>query len=271
MMTFQSTRQISPFFYRLFGRHPHVVHLVSTRHGGISESPYQSLNFGFITEDSPSAVIENRIRLCQSIRVNPRALTIAEQVHESRVATVQGWDRGKGGLDLASRLPRTDAMITNLPQTPLMVLIADCVAVGLYDPVQRAVGIAHAGWRGTAAGITRKTVEEMSTEYGSRPEDMLAGISPSIGPCCYEVGPDVISAFDASYPEAGSHFFSNWHEDRSRLDLWQANRWQLIEAGLRNANIEIAGQCTACHTDMFYSHRAENGRTGRLGALIMLK
>ena len=111
----------------------------------------------------------------------------------------------------------------------------------------------------------------MTAEFGSRPEDMLAGISPSIGPCCYEVGKEVIAAFKENFPEAGEHFFSGETPGKARLDLWQANRWQLIEAGIRNANIEAAGQCTSCHTDMFYSHRAERGRTGRFGAVIMLK
>ena len=271
MTTSCSTGKILPYSYALFNNHPYVVHIVTTRSGGISESPCRALNFGFITEDAPAAVINNRIRLCQSLRVNPRSLTTGEQVHESRVAVVREADKGSGALDLPSRLPRTDAMITNLPRAPLMVLIADCTAVGLYDPVQRVIGMAHAGWRGTAAGIARKTVEQMTSIFGSDPEDMLAGISPSIGPCCYEVGRDVISSFEESFPEAGDHFFLDHKRDKARLDLWQANRWQLVEAGVRNSNIEIAGKCTSCHTDMFYSHRAEKGRTGRFGALIMLR
>lgn len=266
-----ATRQILPYSYALFSDHPFVVHIVTTRRGGISEAPCNSLNFGFITEDSPRAVIENRIRLCQYIRANPRSLTTGEQVHADRVAVVRGCDRGRGALDLSTRLPGTDAMITNLPRTPLMVLVADCTAVGLYDPVKRAIGMAHAGWRGTAAGIAGKMVAGMRAEFGSRPEDLLAGISPSIGPCCYEVGREVVAAFQESYPEAGDHFFSRPKSGKPRLDLWQANLWQLVEAGIRNSNIEVAGKCTACHADTFYSHRAEGGRTGRFGAVIMLR
>jgi len=266
-----STDKIPSLSYALFKHHPYVVHIVTTRLGGVSEAPCQSLNFGFFTEDSPGAVIDNRIQLCRAIGASPRSLTIGEQVHETRVAVVGGNERGSGALDLSSRLPRTDAMITHLPRTPLLALIADCAAVGLYDPVQRAVGLAHAGWRGTAAGIARKTVEAMTAAFGSRPEDLLAGISPSIGPCCYEVGRDVIAAFEKSFPEAGDHFLSEKKEGKARLDLWQANRWQLIESGLQSSNIEVAGQCTSCHTDLFYSHRGEQARTGRFGAVIMLR
>jgi YfiH family protein len=271
MITCSTDKKIPTLSYALFKNHPHVVHAVTTRLGGISKSPCQSLNFGFLAEDSPAAVIDNRIRLCQAIGASPRALTIGEQVHGDRVVVVGENERGGGALDLCSRLPRTDAMITQLPRTPLMVLIADCAAVGIYDPVQRAVGMAHAGWRGTAAGIAGKMVAAMAAAFGSRPEDMLAGISPSIGPCCYEVGEEVIAAFEKSFPESVDAFFLERRNGRARLDLWRANRRQLIEAGVRSAHLEAAGRCTSCQTDLFYSHRAEGGRTGRFGAVIILK
>ncbi|HET6454111.1 MAG TPA: peptidoglycan editing factor PgeF [Armatimonadota bacterium] len=165
-------------------------------------------------------------------------------------------DKGQGAFNYETALDATDAMITNIPGICLMVLLADCTPILLYDPMQRAVAAAHAGWKGTAKQIGRKVVEAMRDSYGCRPEDIIAGIGPSIGPCCYEVGPEVISQFDADLVH-----------DRNHLDLWEGNRRQLTEAGVRS--IEVAGICTKCNHDRFFSERHTPG-TGRFGAGIML-
>jgi YfiH family protein len=163
----------------------------------------------------------------------------------------------------------TDALITDVPGVPLMLRFADCVPIWFYDPVRRAIGLAHAGWRGTVAGVGRATVAEMGKAFGSRPEDVIACIGPSVGPCCYEVGKDVAYAVGEAFPGVEGQLLSprangSWH-----LDLWAANRHQLAACGV--VYIEVAGICTACHTDEWFSHRAEQGRTGRIGALIGLR
>jgi YfiH family protein len=165
-------------------------------------------------------------------------------------------------------LPETDALITSSRGVTLMLRFADCVPVLLYDPVRRVAGLAHAGWRGTVSGIARKTVQRMVSHYGCRPEDVLAGVGPSIGPCCYEVGEDVAEAVRDSMPESDD-LLNARSQDRWHLDLWRANVRQLAESGV--LDIEIAGTCTACRTDEWYSHRAEHGRTGRWGALLGLR
>ncbi len=263
--------EVRPYTYRQFSPYRNVVHKVSTRAGGVSEKPFHSLNLGFHVDDDPEAVLENRARFCKTIDAAPQSLTTAEQVHGSHVAVVEETDKGCGALDASTRLPRTDAMITKIPNIPLMVLIADCVSIGLYDHRQRAVGIVHAGWRGTADGIVRKTIEKMNEVFGSRPSEIIAGISPSIGPCCYEVGEDVIDAFHDAFPEAGEYFLENRKGNKAHLSLWRANVWQLVDAGVKNSNIETAELCTSCNPEAYYSHRAERGKTGRFGALIMLR
>jgi YfiH family protein len=149
-----------------------------------------------------------------------------------------------------------------------MLRFADCVPILLCDPLQRVIGLAHAGWRGTMAGMAGAAVQTMVHDLGCQPGDILAGIGPSIGSCCYEVGKDVAEATFGAFPDSAGLIEATangrWH-----LDLWAANRRQLLDAGVRR--IEVSGICTACRTDEWFSHRAERGRTGRLGALISLK
>jgi YfiH family protein len=205
------------------------------------------------------------------IGADPACLTTGKQVHGSNVAVILDNDKGSGALDPSSRIPDTDAMITNLVEIPLLILIADCAAVGLYDPVNKAIGIAHAGWRGTAAAIACETVAEMKKNFGSHPGEMLASISPAIGRCCYEVGEEVVHSFRETFGELTDPFFTLNNEGKMHLDLKQANMSQLMNMGLRRERIEAAGICTACHTDLFYSHRAEGSKTGRFGSIIMLR
>lgn len=263
------------FTFEMFEAHPRLNAIVTTRHGGVSTGPYTSLNLGGKTGDEPDCVRENRSRAAGVIGKQPHHLVFGRQVHTSHVALVPAGHEG-GAFD------DTDALITNGAQTPLVILTADCAAIFLYDPVHRAIGIVHAGWRGTLAGIASKTVRRMHTEFGTSPEDVLAGIGPSIGPCCYEVGDEVILTVEtrwADYTEemlvdpdmasAGS-FRASVNEGRRHFDLWRANELMLIDAGVPEKNIEVSRLCTACRTDLFYSHRAEKGVTGRFGGIIML-
>ena len=248
--------------------------MVTTRHGGVSTGPYASLNLGGKTGDQPEHVRENRVRMAALAGKESEQLTFARQVHGKHVALVPAGHAGA--------FDDTDALITNAPQTPLVILTADCAAIFFLDPVHNAIGIAHAGWRGTLAGIAADTVRRMNEEFNSWPRDILVGIGPSIGPCCYEVGEEVINAVEDALPDhteevlvdadmasAGS-FRASVNEGRRHFDLWRANELILMETGIPETHIEIARLCTACHADMFYSHRAEKGITGRFGGLIML-
>lgn len=262
------------FTFESFASHPRLNAAVTTRHGGVSTGPYASLNLGGKTGDEPDNVRENRLRAAGVIGKESRNLVFAKQVHGSDIARVE--NGFEGAFD------DTDALTTDALQTPLVILTADCAAVFVFDPVKNAIAIAHAGWRGTVAGIAAKTVKRMQKEYGSSPGDLLAGIGPSIGPCCYEVGEEVIITVETKLPDyteeilvqpdmasAGS-FRAAVNEDHRHFDLWRANELMLVDAGVPENNIEIARLCTACRTDLFYSHRAEKGVTGRFGGLLML-
>lgn len=257
--------------YFRFEAHREVTNAVTTRVGGRSGGAYESLNLGLHVGDEPDAVLENRALLAQALAIEPESLTLADQIHKTRIAVVKATHRGRGAVTEDDALARTDAMVTNVPDIPLLVLIADCVAVSLYDPVQHAVGLVHAGWQGTVAGIADRTVKKMERAFGTEPADLLAGLSPAIGKGHYEVGQEVLDAYREAFGrERAEAFVQEDMDGTCYLDLWGCNEWQLLEAGLTAENIEVSGMCTACHPDRFYSHRHSSGDTGRFGNLVML-
>lgn len=238
-----------------------LTQAVFTRRGGVSPAPWDSLNVGGTVGDVAARVHENRVRSFEAADRRIDSMFDVWQVHSAHVV------KAEAARDAAEDHLKADVILTNRPEVTLFMRFADCVPVLLYDPVQSVVGMVHAGWLGTTRGASRAAVEAMATEYGSRPADILAGIGPSIGVDHYEVGADVLtqvrSAFGATEPE-----LVHERDGRTYLDLWAANRVQLGQAGVQQ--IEVAGLCTACHTDDWFSHRAEKGKTGRFGALIAL-
>jgi YfiH family protein len=263
------------FSFESFGACAGVDALVTTRHGGESTGPFATLNLGMRTGDDAETVRRNRARAASVVGAAPAWLTFGRQVHGARVAVVRNADRGAVFDD-------TDALVTNASLVPLVILTADCAAVFYVDPVHRAVGIAHAGWRGAVARIAARTLDAMHDAFGTAPGDVAAAVGPSIGPCCYEVGSDVIDGVAAAFPDhadelliepdmasAGS-FRASVNEDKKHFDLWRANELALQHAGVRDDRIEVSRLCTACRTDLFYSHRAEKGNTGRFGGIVML-
>jgi polyphenol oxidase len=240
---------------------PELNHAVTTRHGGVSGTPYQSLNISKGLGDDPSAVHENLRRVCVALGIQREHVVSPNQRHTANVCRVDENDRGRvcSGYD---------ALITDRPHVPLLLRYADCTPVLLYDRPHHAIAVIHSGWRGTVAGIVPATLAAMQHAYGSRPEDLVAAIGPSIGPCCYEVGPEVEDAVRAAFadPEA---LLLRRASGRRHFDLWAANLRWLQDAGVHR--IEVAELCTACHTADFYSHRAEHGRTGHFGAIMELR
>jgi YfiH family protein len=238
--------------------YPEVAHGIFTRLGGHSQPPWASLNTGHGVGDDPEAVEANHHLICRSLGFRVEDLVSPHQVHGTTVGIVDERDKGRVR-------PLTDALVTVTPGVLLMLRFADCTPIMLYDPKRRAIGLVHAGWRGTVAGVARAAVEAMVTSLGCRPVDIVAGIGPSIGPCCYEVGEDVVHAVRKAFPNVSQPLVSPvgdcWY-----LDLWTANRRQLMQAGVRQ--IQVAEMCTACHADKWFSHRAERGKTGRFGAAI---
>ena len=257
------------FTFNILDKFKDVTCCTTTRVGGVSTGPFASLNLGMRSGDDAAAVRDNRAQLSLMTNAFPDLLTLGRQVHSNNVAVVTGSTIGSGAIDPDTAFPDTDAMVTNIPDVPLVVLVADCCSISLYDPVNNAIALAHAGWRGTGAGIAAAAVSKMTGEFGSSPADLVAGIGPSIGPCCYEVGKEVLERFKKTYPDLVDEVF-DLSDDKYKFDLQKSNRLILTTAGVPDDRIETAGLCTSCRTDLFYSHRAENGNTGRFGALIML-
>ncbi len=237
-----------------------LAHGVTTRHGGVSPAPFDTLNLSAHVGDAPERVQENLTRVHAALEINRAATVDASQAQADRVTRVTARERG-------TRVPDVDGLITNERGVNLMLRFADCVPILLYDPAHRAIGVAHAGWRGTVSHVVANTVRAMQDAFDTRAPDLIACIGPSIGPCCYEIGADVRARIETAFPETHAQLLR--HNGATHLDLWQANAVQLRALGVRE--IEIAGVCTADHTHDFYSWRRENATTGRFAALIALR
>lgn len=235
-------------------------HGVFSRLGGVSIPPFATLNTGHTVGDEPDAVVENHRRICHALDVAVASIASGHQVHGVSVALIGPKDRGLVR-------PTADVMLTDQPDIPLMQRFADCVPLVLYDLGRRALGLVHAGWRGTVQGVALQAVRAMIQAFGSRPADIVAGVGPSIGLCCYEIGPRVAAQVRAGFQE-GDRWLLAQANGAIHLDLWAANCQQLETAGV--GQVEVAKLCTACHIEEFFSHRAEKGRTGRFGVMAVL-
>lgn len=251
-----------PFRFPLLAGLMGICHGVTQREG-----PGLAGNMSFTRGPDPDTVIATRARWCQRVGVDPAGLVVARQVHGTDVEHITVAQRGRGAL-AAVALPAADILVTNEPNLPLMTISADCVPLLLVDPRRRVVAVAHAGWRGTMAGVATRAVATLVDCYGSRATDLLVGAGPSIGPCCYEVGPEVASAADLQFGQAVLRPGSR--PGHPHLDLWEANRLALLAAGLQPANIELAGICTCCDNDRYFSHRAEGPTRGLFATIVAL-
>ena len=284
-----------------------LVHAFSTRVGGSSQSPCQGLNLGFIASDRRPTVEQNRLRFFAALGVESFSFATLNQVHSSHVFRAiarqpHGVDfipaGGDAPLGLGNTLPAGDALITDQPGILLAVRTADCLPILLVDPHHRAVAALHAGWRGALGRIAEKAVGAMRGVFGSNPYNLHAALGPGIGPCCYEVGEEVVSAFRgrfvnsedffkpapadaqaaalaARYPNLFLSLSAPGHAPRSQpaahLDLVSVIKHQLVSAGLCTRRIYSPGFCTACRTDLFFSHRKEGPRTGRMMAVVAIR
>ncbi len=230
---------------------------------------------GLHVGDEPSDVVRNREAVSKALGWQLEAWTCAEQVHGAAVHVVTAGERGRGRAVREDAVADADALITNEPDILLASLYADCVPLYFYDPVRRVVGLAHAGWRGTVQEIARLTVEAMRQHFGSRPSELVAAIGPAIGACCYEVDEAVISKVEPLLQELrtdGATLAEDTlvpsEQGRARINLKEINRQIMIKAGILPTSIELSQMCTGCRTDLFFSHRMEQGGTGRMASWI---
>lgn len=242
-----------------------VAHAFTGRGGGVSLGPYASLNLGLHVGDAPEAVRENRRRALVAAGTDPDRLTLGEQVHGTGLRWVEPRHCGAGAWETSTALPATDGLLTRQRGVVLGVLVADCVPLLLADPEAGLVAAVHAGWRGTAGRIATRAVEAM-VSAGAHPSRIVAAMGPSIGPCCYQVSPDLAGWFAGLF----SQEVVRRKARGPYLDLRLANRLALMEAGLSEAQISWHPPCTACQTHRYFSHRAQGGQAGRQAGLIWM-
>jgi len=258
-MPFVETAGLRYYRFEIFP--PNLPQAIFTRKGGVSPSPWDTLNVGGTVGDEAAKVRENRVRSFSAVGRRLESMFDVWQVHSADFVLAQAPRQPDEGYRKA------DIILTDRPEVTLYMRFADCVPVLLFDPVKAVVGMVHAGWLGTVRGASRAGIEAMIAKYGSRPADILAAIGPSIGPDHYEVGVDVLEQVEQTFGTEAATLLET-REGKIYLDLWAANCMQLQQIGIEH--IEVSGLCTACHTDDWFSHRAEKGRTGRFGALIAL-
>jgi YfiH family protein len=274
-----------------------LVHGFSTRSGGKSELDGKvALNLGFTDWDERARVAENRAAFTAAISAREMSLIALRQFHSDVIHSVAATPPEESNTNAPSAdAPKADALMTRLPGLLLGVQTADCVPILLVDTRQHAVAAIHAGWRGTLARIAVKTLGRMRMEFGTRARDVVAALGPAIGRCCYEVGPEVAQAFATQFPAAADWFDGPFEQlahgeeplwlpwltmmppghvpppPRVQLDLRASNRWQLIDAGVPAARIDVSDLCTACRTDLLFSYRREGAKTGRMMAGIGIR
>ncbi|HGJ64132.1 TPA: peptidoglycan editing factor PgeF [bacterium] len=240
-----------------------LICATSTRLGGVSPKPYNTLNLAYHVGDNPKNVMKNRELFCHELGIEASSLVLANQVHGDRVELIEDKLAGCGAYGIDDAIPNTDAMITMSNKVSIGIMTADCVPVMIYDPVKSAIGVAHAGWKSAILMIASKTIKNMNEAFGTNPSDCIVAFGASIKACCYEVGKEIISQFDAIFGVGRCTKDNN-------LDLPKAVEFQLIDIGVKKENISSNNVCTACNLGLYYSHRAENGVTGRMMSVMRL-
>ncbi len=260
---------------------PFVVHGFSTRLGGVSTGMFSSMNLGSGSspyKDNPENIRENFIRIANSIGVDPNSFVVSDQVHKTEIRLVNDNDKGKG-FNSPRDYQEIDGLITNTPGITLVTKYADCVPLYFVDPVKSAIGLSHSGWKGTVNRIGHKTVDKMGKAFGSNPKDIIAVIGPSICVDCYEVGEEVAQEFrnafsniedNKLYDDETSPILVKNQRGRYQLNLWEACRRVLLEAGLGEEHIHVSKVCTSCNNQLLFSHRKTKGKRGSLGAFLAI-
>ena len=248
------------------------VHGFSSRIGGVSEREFAQMNLSFSRGDDSSHVMENYRRIAAAVGFDDRSIVCSHQTHTNHVRMVTAEDCGKGYLRDRD-YKDVDGLVTNVPGVVLTTFYADCVPLYFIDPVHRAAGLSHSGWRGTISDIAGETVKMMQKNYGTDPEDICAAIGPSICQDCYEVSEDVIDQFREAYPEKlwMGLFRKGEREGKYQLNLWEACRQNMLRAGIRPEHIEVTDLCTCCNPEILFSHRASCGKRGNLAAFLGIR
>lgn len=249
-----------------------IIAVVAGRQGGVSRDPFESLNMSFSSGDDPAAVLENRRRLMALFSLPLERMVACHQVHGTNVVKVTGKEAGLGAGSQKTAIPDCDGLATNVPGVTLSMNFADCTPLLFYDPRHHAIALSHGGWRGAAGNIGGKTVAKMNEWYGTRAGDIFAAVGPAIGPCCFEVGDDVIDAFSVHFDGKTMARLAKPKAEKGKylFDLPEANRLLLMQAGIREDHIDLSRLCTYCHKELFYSYRRDGKKAGRHMAIMAI-
>ena len=269
---FDEVEKETPYLeYPLFQKTGIVKSAFSTRLGGVSEGYYSSLNLSFDRGDDPARVLENFKRIGASMGVAVEDMVLSKQTHTTNVRVVTEEDKGKGVIRERDYTD-VDGMITNVPGICLVTSYADCVPLYFVDPVKKAIGLSHSGWRGTVGKIGKNTVQLMQENFGSKPEDLLAAVGPSVCMECYEVCEDVIGQFKEAFESKyWQELFYKKENGKYQLNLWKANELIFLESGILPEHMAITNVCTHCNSKILYSHRTMGNNRGNLCAFLALK
>jgi polyphenol oxidase len=265
------TEKGAPFLtFPVLNQIPYIRHGFSTRLGGVSKGIYESMNLGFSNGDDPNLVLENYKRISESIGFDLGSVVTSDQVHNTEIRLVTGQDKGKGVIRKRD-YSGIDGLITKETGITLATYYADCVPLFFIDTKNHAIGLSHSGWRGTVKRMGKATINAMEKHFGSKPEDMITLIGPSICKDCYEVSKDVADAFRMEFNENQIKDILTIKENgKYQLNLWEANRHIFLDAGIKPENIHTSEVCTSCNSDLLFSHRASKGKRGTLAAFLML-
>ncbi|MFQ9115739.1 peptidoglycan editing factor PgeF [uncultured Eubacterium sp.] len=256
--------------YNALEKIPWITHGFSTRAGGVSEGCLSSMNLGHGRNDAEENVIRNHEIIAEAIGFDAHNIVASRQTHTTNVRVVSKEDCGKG-VYKERDYDDVDGMITNEKNIVLATYFADCVPLYIVDTKNKAIGLSHSGWRGTVGKIGQVTLEKMNEQYGTKPEDTVVCIGPSICQNCYEISLDVAEEFMKAFPNHKEEILKDKGNDKFLLDLWECNRIIFEEAGVLPENINLPDLCTCCNSEFLFSHRATNGKRGNLAAFLSLK
>lgn len=269
-MTLNNADTVPYLAYNSLSEIKFINHAFSTRLGGVSEGEFTSMNMAFNRGDNPENVTENYKRICKSAGFDFDSLTASAQDHNTFVRAVTSENKGVG-IYKPRDLHSVDALITNEKGVTLVTYYADCTPLFFVDTKQKAIGLAHAGWRGTVGRIGEKVVKKMTELYGTNPADIIAAIGPAISVCCYEVDKPCADNFYALSDLDSSRFVFPKENGKYMIDLLETNRQILVAAGVKNENITISDICTNCNSGLLWSHRATKGKRGTMSAFMCIK
>lgn len=253
-------------YYKIDSFGESVRHCFTTRVGGVSENEFSSMNLRFNCNDKRENVLKNFEIICGEIGINYKDLVLSNQVHENNVVKVTAKDKGNG-ITMPNKFQSADGLICGERNVPIATFYADCVPLFFLDKINGVIALSHSGWKGTVKNIAKATVDSFVNDYGSRPENILAAIGPSIGVCCFEVGGEVCEIFKEKFGDA----VLEKHEKKWHVNLQKAVFSELEESGIPKGNITDSGICTSCNSGLLFSHRKTNGKRGNMAAFMELK